>query len=221
MTNDDATNSTKTPTVPEAPRDGFNDVDDSGTGSLIKGTKIKFTNGAEWIDDTGDIIKPDREFIVIGLKRACQKWLDDLPAETVELGEHESWPDLEQWNEDSPPAEWTTKFGKDQGPWQRCWFAYLLDPKASTGFTWPAGTVGGFRALSELTEATRRARMLQGAGVYPIVTLADRHMNTQYGGRQRPHFVVRGWQVFGAPEASPALDKPADKNEDMNDEIPH
>jgi hypothetical protein len=216
----DSTNN-NLPAAQASAQDGFNDVTDNGAGSLIKGCKLKFTKDSEWVDDTGEAIPATREFIVIGMKRSAQKWINDLPVETIELGELEHWPDLDHWNADAPPSEWVTKFGKDQGPWQRCWFAYLLDPKTLTGFTWPTGTVGGFRALDELKEATRRARMIQGPSVFPIITLADKHMNTQYGGRQRPHFVVKGWHTFGAPEA-PALAKPADKNADMGgDGIPH
>jgi hypothetical protein len=208
------------PTTP--PRaDGFNDIDSDGTGgSIIKGTKLKFTNAAEWIDDNGAVIKPDREFIVIGMVRASQKWLDDVPIETIILGPNDRFPDVEEMNEACPRSEWCVKFGKDTGPWQRCWFAYLLDPKTMAGFTWPAGTIGGFRALSTLKEATIRARMLQGANVFPVVTLTDVPMRTQYGVRQRPHFVIRGFHAIGGPEP-PALAKPAaaDKNADINDEI--
>jgi hypothetical protein len=225
---DDATKNPKTPAVQNTPRAGFSDVDDSGTGSPIKGTKLKFTNDAKWITGTEDVIKPDREFIVISLKRTVQKWVNELPVETIELGEAEGWPDLEQWNDDAPRSEWVVKFGKDTGPWQKCWFAYLLDPKTYEGFTFPTGTAGGAKALSTLKETTGRTRMLQGAqNIFPIVTLADVPMPTQYGTRQRPHFVIKGWQTLGAPAAPPALakpadaadKKPADKNADINGEI--
>jgi hypothetical protein len=215
-------------TTNSPPRDGFSDIDDSGSGSFIRGTKLKFSNAAEWITGTGEVIGPERVLIVVEMKRAVQKWVNELPAETVELGENESWPDIEQWNEDSPPSEWTVKFGKDTGPWQRCWFAYLLCPNSMEGFTWPAGTVGGFKALSELKKATIRARMLRGGNLCPIVTLTDRFMNTQYGGRQAPHFIVKGFQEIGRAEppalpssgapaslASPAAKPAADKNADM------
>ena len=35
------------------------------------------------------------------------------------------------------------------------------------------------------------ARRIRGQNIYPRVRLGDIHMNTQYGGRQRPTFNIR------------------------------
>jgi hypothetical protein len=83
-------------------------------------------------------------------------------------------------------------------------------------------------------------RRLRGPNVYPVVTLGDKFMNTKYGGRQRPFFVIKRWVRLGgeggevealpapAPPKTPqqALDefaKPVAEpslREELNDEIP-
>jgi hypothetical protein len=61
-------------TTAAPPSDGFDAPDDGGK-SIIKGTKLKFTNGAQWIDDDDEVITKDREFLVVEIKRIWQKWL--------------------------------------------------------------------------------------------------------------------------------------------------
>jgi hypothetical protein len=51
-------------------------------------------------------------------------------------------------------------------------------------------------------------RTLQGPGNYPVVSLADKFMNTKFGGRQRPHFIIRNWISFG-PDGMTPLPAPA------------
>jgi hypothetical protein len=40
-------------------------------------------------------------------------------------------------------------------------------------------------------------RRFRGGSVCPVITLTDTHMNTRFGGRQRPHFDVKRWVNFG------------------------
>jgi hypothetical protein len=229
----------KPPAVPSGPRDGFSDISDND--SYIKGTKVRFTNDWQWVTDRDEVLAADREFLVIGLKRTVQKWVPGAAKpEVVELGETERWPDLDQWNEDAPASEWSVKFGKDTGPWQRCCFAYLLDPKTFEGFTFLTPSWGGKKAVDELRESTRRRRLVTGqSNSFPVVTLSDVFAPNDYGGRQRPFFVLKDWKTLGGPAApsAPALakpadnppdkpanaadKKPADKNADLNDEIPY
>lgn len=208
-----------TPPAAPAPTkisDGFDGVDDGGARSIIRGVKLKFTNSAEWVDEAGEVIVPEREFLVVELAKVVQKWLDAMPVETRVLAPAEYFPDLEILNAEAPQSEWRDAFGKKVGPWQNSIVAYLLDPKTMEGFTWPTSTAGGFRAIDELKGHVRRARMLQGANVYPVVTLADTHMRTQFGGRQRPQFKVKRFVVLGGVER-PLLEQT--EPEPMNDEI--
>jgi hypothetical protein len=199
--------------------DSFDDVDDGGGSSPIKGDKIKYGNDDKWINaKTGEVIPPTRELLVAERIKGTQKWIDDKPAETRILATGEHFPDIERLNAEAPPEEWTEKFGTKRGPWQNVFFVYLLDPKTLEGFTWPTSTAGGFRAVSELTEHVRRARMLQGAAnIFPVVTLFSTHMNTRFGGRQRPRLEVVRFITLGG-QARPLLEQP--KPEPLNDAIP-
>jgi hypothetical protein len=50
-------------------------------------------------------------------------------------------------------------------------------------------------------------RKSRGEKVCAVVTLSDTFMNTQFGGRQRPHFIVQRWVRLGGGE-QPALAAP-------------
>jgi hypothetical protein len=201
--------------------DGFDSVDESGTGSLIKGALVKFTNNAEWlIKESGEVIPPERELLVTELTKASQKWIDATPVETRIIGADEYFPDTERLNAEAPQHEWRDAFGKRVGPWQNSIVVYLFDLKSMEGFSFPTSTSGGFRAVDELKGHVRRVRMLQGNNVYPVVTLSDLHMNTAFGGRQRPHFKVQRFIALGSADARPAI--AAGPNADMGgDQIPY
>jgi hypothetical protein len=56
--------------------------------------------------------------------------------------------------------------------------------------------------------------------------LSSKHMNTRFGGRQRPHFVIHNWVTMpgdGPQQAAlpaPAVVKPVTLAEEMNDSLP-
>lgn len=184
------------PTTSADFNDGFDFADD-GTQTIIKGTKIKFLNTAEW-EAGGEKISVERKFLAIEVLRVTQKWLDGRPTETRIIKPEEKFPDIDQLNAEAPQSEWRDMFGKKIGPWQRGYVLYLLDPISMAGFTFPTSTLGGERAVRELREAIFRARMLRGPNIFPLVTLGDVHMNTRFGGRQRPHFVIKEFVPIGA-----------------------
>ena len=204
------------PPAPAAKRsDGFDDDDGVGM-SIIRGEKLKFTNAGTWVDENGDPIAKDREFLVVELMKVSQKWIDGKPVETRILSSGEYFPDIEKLNAEAPRSEWREAFGKMVGPWQNSFVLYLLDPETMQGFTFPTSTAGGFRAVFELKDDVHRARMLQGDNVYPVVTLADTHMKTQYGPRQRPAFKIVRFVPIGG-QARPLLEE--SKAEPLNDQI--
>jgi len=209
------------PTVPQR-SDGFDFADDAGN-SIIRGVKIPFTNNAEYLAGSGgEVIKsPPREFIAVEHLRALQKWPTDEgpPLETRVLEPDEYFPDIEVLNSQAPQSEWRTVFGQKKGPWEKVHALYLLEQESMAAFTFITGTVGGFRAVRELTEAIKRARMLGNPYLFPVVNLTHTFMPTQYGGRERPQFKVVRWIEIGKPAEKPALAKP--KNADMDgDSIP-
>ena len=131
--------------------------------------------------------------------RIVQKWIDQKPVETRILEPGEKFPDIEALNEAAPKSEWHEgPDGKMHGPWQIQQILYLLNLDTMDRFTFPTGTVGGFIAIRELVDKTTWMRKLRGPNVYPRVALRDLFMNTKYGGRQRPHFEVKGWVQLGS-----------------------
>jgi hypothetical protein len=219
------------------------DDDDFTSNSIIRGTKLKFTNEAAWMTGSGEIIPPNREFIVWGDIKAIQKWIDGMPAEGSRVLEPgESWPDIEALNKQAPQEEWRDAFGKSVGPWEKCRALYLFCPQTCKPFTWPTSTKGGDRAIRDLKEAIRVARgTLYGPDAHAVVTLGNVFMPTDYGGRQRPdlkiqRFINGGPGGGGVLEAKPAAGlieqkpapqadnkkprkKPRAKDDDLDDDL--
>jgi hypothetical protein len=187
--------------------DGFADPNYGGSRSIIRGSKLKFTNDSYWLADD-DKIDPAREFLVVQIDRVRQKWIDQKPVVTEVLTPDET-PNIDELNDAASKDEWRERFGKLEGPWQFSYVAYLLDPASMAAFTYATSTVGGYIAIDTLKDATVRARMLHGAHYFPIVTLGHVHMNTAYGGRERPVLAVKKFVPIGpAPERAPALAAP-------------
>jgi hypothetical protein len=204
--------------------DGFDDYADETGDSIIKGAKLKFTLDYKWV--VGDVeISPKRELLAVEILKIEQKWLPGQapPAETRILAANEEFRDIRALNEKAPREEWQERFGEPRGPWQVAQVVYLLDPTTMEIFTYVAptpmfkgdksGNYGGTRAIRDLRESTKLARRVQGASVYPVVTLGDTFMPTEYGGRQRPCFNIKGYRTIGeAPrELEPPPKPPAPK----------
>jgi hypothetical protein len=52
-------------------------------------------------------------------------------------------------------------------------------------------------------------RKFRGEAVYAVVSLSNTFMNTRFGGRQRPHFIVKRWVALGGEGALPSTKPPA------------
>jgi hypothetical protein len=76
----------------------------------------------------------------------------------------------------------------------------------------PTSSAGGHRAVRDLVDKITWMRRYRGQHVYPVITLSDTFMPTRYGGRQRPHFLIKRWicldggQVLPAPEPTARLE---------------
>ena len=200
--------------------DGF-ELDDEDGNNLIKGEKIKFTLDSKWVvARSGEVIDPRRKFLVIEILRVAQKWLPDenRPVETRILGPEEPFPDLKKLNAKAPQSEKSEKFGKLAGPYQGAHVVYLIEINAESkkvaAFTWIADIegAGASRAIKELRESTKLTRRVQGlSNLFPVATLSDTFMPTQYGGRQRPHFEIVDYKQIGGQE-QPSINGPKDPN---------
>jgi hypothetical protein len=185
--------------------DGLDAYDeDDARLSLIKGTKLKFTNEGAWETGDSEVISPEQPFYAIEIIKAVQYWLPEGRPDntkTIILAPDEKWPDIDQLNAEAPDEDWVEKFGRKVGPYQRTYVVYLITPDNMRIYTFPTSTDGGGRAVRELREATRLARRVKGLQVFPKLRLTDEFMNTQYGGRQRPSFAIIGFETLGAETA--------------------
>jgi hypothetical protein len=182
--------------------------DERSQNRVIQGTIVKFTNTAEWVTRDEEKLSADQELIATGILRVLQKWVDHMPEETRILQPGENV-DLEALNEAVPKDEWVEgPDGKPRGPWQCQYLVYLLDPKTMDRYTYATGTTGGGIAVRDLRDKCIWMRRMRGQNIFAVVTLADRHMKTKFGGRQRPHFVVVRWIALGGDNAN-ALPAPA------------
>src|SRR5262249_15176323 len=78
----------------------------------------------------------------------------------------------------------------------------------SRAYTFATGTIGGGMCVRDLVEKTRWIRQFRGAKVYPVVALSDTFMKTRFGGRQRPHFLIKRWITFGGSAALAEAEAP-------------
>jgi hypothetical protein len=176
---------------------------------LFRGTRLRFGKTAEWeVDD--NVIEQDARFVLIDLARIVTKWgADKMPVETVVLEPGEKWPDVEAWNDAVPRSEWLQGMNGPQGPWQQQQIVYFVDPKTMTTYHWPDGSVGGRIAIREAVESTKAMRRFR-PGAAPVIELGSKFMNTRFGGRQRPHFVIHSWvNMPGDENPQPAAALPA------------
>jgi hypothetical protein len=168
------------------------------TGNVIQGAVVKFTNEANWVTRDGLELSPDLELVAIGVARVVQKWQDQVSVETKILGPGEKFPDLDQLNADTPRSEWGKgPDGQPRGPWQRQHILYLLDPATLDQFSFPTATTGGAIAIGELVRKIKWMRELKGPHLVPVVCLSDKFMQTKFGGRQRPHLLIKHWVPMG------------------------
>ena len=156
------------------PLDSFADFDTSIEGDdgerfagTLRGTRLKFTNEATWETANGADFS-DHELVAVDLRRMEVKWGDGKPLpETRELGPGERYRNLEELNKACPKSEWREGFdGKLHGPWQHQHVLELVDPVSMDCFSYPASTIGGSIAVSNLRDshhahaAIRRRRHL-------------------------------------------------------------
>jgi hypothetical protein len=191
---------------------------------IIQGALLKFTNDYTWVTRDGEELSPDLELVVVDIARVVQKWCDGQPVETMILEPLQKFPDVERMNEQTPRNEWVKgPDGKSRGPWQAQHIVYLFDPKTMSRYTWPTGTVGGAICCRDVSDATKWVRKYRGTQVYPLVALSDTFFPTSFGGRQRPHFIVKNWIGFGGDGKvlpAPAEPKPPTAPSDTASEKP-
>jgi hypothetical protein len=185
--------------------DGFEGFQDAVEGQeerspsnrVIQGALVKFTNEGMWVTREGEEISPNLELVAFNIGRVVQRWKDQEPIETIVLEPGQKFPDLEKLNAAVPQSEWVEGPDEPRGPYQAQYLVYLIDLQTMNRYTFATGTAGGGIAVRELRDKTMWMRRFRGSNVYAVVTLSDIFMNTRFGGRQRPHFIIKRWIALG------------------------
>lgn len=189
--------------------DGFDDAEDrtegveeQQSGRIIQGERLRFTNDFVWVTGDDEEFPKDRELVVLDTVRLVQKWIDQMPVETIFVEHGQKWPDIDKLNEACPKSEWKEgPNGQFQGPWQRSRVTYFVDLKTMQRYTHASGTVGTDICVREFRDEVSLMRRFRGERVYAVVTLADAYMPTRWGGRQRPDYRIMRWILLG-PEGT-------------------
>jgi hypothetical protein len=165
---------------------------------VIQGAIVKFTNQATWVTRDGAEVPANLELVAVDVARVVQKWQNQQPVETIILGPGEKYPNITEKNEKTPQSEWEKgEDGQLHGPLQMQHVVYLLNRETMDKYSFPTGTIGGSIAVRDLVDKVTWMRRYRGAHVYPVVVLSDSFMNTRFGGRQRPNFIIKRWIAFG------------------------
>ncbi|PWT77741.1 MAG: hypothetical protein C5B58_16330 [Acidobacteria bacterium] len=197
--------------------DGFDAFEDGVEGEEERGSSqnpfVKFTNDASYVLKDGTELSPQLELLVTDIGREVVKFGDGEVLDRIVLEPGQKFPNVEKLNEETPKSEWRKgPSGELRGPWQAQHLVHLLNMATMEQYTFATSTIGGHIAVRDLVDKTRWMRKFRGENVFPVVTLADTFMHTRFGGRQRPHFLIKRWVTFGGglPEtATPAITGPA------------
>jgi hypothetical protein len=182
--------------------DGFEDriegeEQEQSFGRVIQGEKWKFTMDGKWMDNAEEEISPEREITVVDIARVLQKWKDGMPVETRFIAPGERIPDVERLNAECPKSEWgEDRNGNPCGPWRFQYVLYGVDATMAK-ISYPTDTIGGGMCIRELADQVALMRKFRSQKVYPVVAPSHKWMNTKYGGRNRPHFMIKRWIAFG------------------------
>jgi hypothetical protein len=215
--------------LPSTALDGFSGFvtevegdDRPQSGSVIQGRILKFTNpGCIWVTSDDERKLPDAlELIPIDIVRIVQKWIDQMPVETIIVPPGEKFPDIKAMNEEAPKSEWREYNGEMVGPWQMLYLVYLLNAHTLDKFTYPTSTIGGGIACRELADKVAWMRKHRGPNVNAVVKLADVFWKTSFGGRQRPHFQIVRWIGSDSDKALPASQPPSESGAAPQSEAP-
>jgi hypothetical protein len=168
---------------------------------IIQGALVKFSAEGLWVDREGNEIPGELELVAADVIRLVQKWQDQKPVETIILQPHQKFPDIEAMNEAIPRDEWEEGPAGLRGPYQAQHLLYLVNLETMDKYSFPSSTIGGRIAIRDLRDRIMWMRRLKGSDVYPVVTLGRSWMNTKYGGRWRPMFIIKRWVRLGGGEA--------------------
>jgi hypothetical protein len=206
----------------EYENDGLSDfsLDQIGmqAGAFGGARLLKFSDG-QYVTREGEVIEPNRELMVLGLKKVVQKFVGKKLVETIIVPDGEPAPDIKAMNEKCPREEWGTNLNGDPaGPYVLVLALKLLEEKGMNRFVFVTQSKGGGIAVGDLSDKVKIIRRIRNDNnIVPVVSCRSinfpiKRLNIT---KKRPDFSVLRFTKLGngggglpAPEAPKPLTPP-------------
>jgi hypothetical protein len=171
---------------------------------------LKFVSG-NYVTREGETIDSKREFILLGLVKVVQKFVNKKLIDTIIVPTRENFPNIDKMNEAAPREEWGTDLnGKPVGPYVSVLVLKLLDALTMDRYVFVTSSTGGKIAFGDISDKIKLIRRIKGANVTAAIVCEMVRMRSQYNphGVPRPHFrIVRYVRLGGETALPPAQTK--------------
>jgi hypothetical protein len=194
--------------------DGWQDAAQVAADPVIRGSLLKFASGLWTVGQNA--LNAATRLLAVGTAVGWVKWWGGRPVKYRMRQPGESLLERENLG-DTNPSNW--EIGPDsktpRDPWERTSFVYLLGENGVV-YTYSTTSSSGRSAVSELADQILRMRF-DKPGAVPVIELHSAPMQTRFGQRSKPCFVVVDWSNPGT-ELSAA--RPNGPTKDMRDDVP-
>jgi len=176
------------------------------SGGAFGSARILKFDTDHFITREGEVIRPERELIVLGLKKMVQKFINKQLVDTITVPDGQKAPNVETMNEDAPKEEWGTGLdGQPAGPYTLVLVLKLLDATTMDAFAFITKSKGGCIAVGDLSDKTKIMRRFRGP-VSPVVSCSVTNFPIKRLNivRKRPNFRVLRWITLDGGKLPPS-----------------
>jgi hypothetical protein len=169
------------------------------SGGAFGSARILKFDTDHFVTREGEVIGPERELIVLGLKKIVQKFVAKRLMETIVVPDGQKAPDIKAMNGSAPREEWGPGLdGQPTGPYSLVLVLKLLDAATMDCFAFVAKSIGGAIAIGDLSDKTKIMRRFRGL-VSPVVSCGVTNFPIKRLNivRKRPDFRVLRWVTLG------------------------
>jgi hypothetical protein len=177
------------------------------TGAFGGARLLKFVDG-HFVTREGEEIGPDKELVVLGLKKVVQKFVGRKLLDTIVVPDGEKVPNLTEMNDAAPREEWGVDLNNNPvGPYTLVLVLKLINAATLDLFAFITNSVGGSIAIGDLSDKTKIMRRFRGPNVSPVVSLGVTTFRTNFGPKKRPDLRIVRWLTLSA-DLLPGPDRP-------------
>jgi hypothetical protein len=185
---------------------GWGDAAAENPGRLLWGSLLKFNNEGKWGIGKEFVPLPNGfQLAALDTKAAWVFWQGGKPVDekTVVRAPGEQLPDRDTLG-DNDKGQWEKGFNTEpKDPWANTRYIHFANPETAEAYTFSTTSMGGMRAVSDLSDAVSRMRTVH-ADATPLIEFGSAPMVTRYGVKPTPSFRIVGWLGLSEGEAKPA-----------------